>query len=83
MLATPTKKPLRAIPTGRCRIKVAIRQDLYLDSVNGMLQQFGELAGFTPCMTHIILDPLYDPEEVLSYINSFADSDCEHFKKAG
>ena len=81
MLSTPVKKPLRATRNGTYRINIAVRQDLYIPAVRNMLQQFGEIFGFEKFSPNLMLDPLFDPLEVIDYINSYTDEDCSEFNE--
>lgn len=76
-LPLPEKKPLRATQIGTYHLKIAIRQDLYVDDVRETLAAFGELISWEPYSAHVQVEPLYDPLEVLQYINSFTDADFE------
>ena len=81
-LEKPKPKPLRAERNGAHRIIVNVRQDLWADGVQKMLEEFGEHCSFTQRSLHLLLNPLYDPEEVVAYINSLDEQDCkEHFSE--
>jgi hypothetical protein len=81
-LQKPKPKPLRAERNGTHRIVINVRGDLWANGVQKMLEEFGEHCSFMERSLHLVLNPLYDPEEVVAYINSFDEQDCEeHFRE--